>query len=89
MYYYARWFYMFDLILVLATVMSMENTEVDWLKATRISAGVTVVILLLVGLMPTTSEDDKKTTLGLRIILNGYGFTVALHLFLCVDLYLS
>jgi len=55
MYYYARWFYMFDLILVLATVMSMENTEVDWLKATRISAGVTVVILLLVGLMPTTS----------------------------------
>ena len=66
MYYYARWFYMFDLILVLATVMSIENTEIDWLKATRISAGVTVVILLLVGLMPTTSEDDKKTTLGLE-----------------------
>ncbi len=60
MYYYARWFYMFDLILVLAAVMSMENTEVDWLKATRISAGVTVVILLLVGLMPTTSEMTRK-----------------------------
>lgn len=64
--YYARWFYMFDLILVLATVISMENAEVDWLKATRISAGITVVILLLVGLMPNTSEVDNKTTFGLE-----------------------
>lgn len=67
--YYARWFYMFDLMLILATVISIENAEIHWLKATRLSVGITVVILALVGLMPykdTADASGVKTKIGLE-----------------------
>ncbi len=68
--YYARWFYILELMMIFATLKAFENKRVDWLKATRLSAGITVAILLLVGAMPYTdySQDEKNpvTKLGLE-----------------------
>lgn len=67
--YYARWFYILELVMVLATIKALENSEVDWLKATRLSAGITAVILLLIGFMPYTDQSDENnptTKIGLE-----------------------
>lgn len=66
--YYARWFYMFVLILSLITIKSLEDSEVDWNRAIRWSACITLGITLLIGLMPNTTEDDNEistTVIGL------------------------
>lgn len=68
--YYARWFYMIELVMVLATLIALENAKVDWLKATRLSAGITAVILVLIGFMPYKeySKDggESKQSFGLE-----------------------
>ena len=64
--YYARWFYMIELVMILATLNALENAEVDWLKATRLSAGITAVILILIGFMPNKeySQDGSEPTVS-------------------------
>lgn len=57
--FYARWYYMLTLIMALATVKALENKDVDWNRAFRWSAGITLGITLLIGLMPNTYEDDE------------------------------
>lgn len=68
--YYARWFYILELMMILATVRAFENKDVDWLKATRLSAGITAVILVLIGVMPysdySQNEQNPTTKLGLE-----------------------
>lgn len=56
--FYARWYYMFTLILVLATVKALEDNKTDWSRAFKWSAGITFAIVVLVGLMPNTYEND-------------------------------
>ena len=56
--FYARWYYMFTLILALATVKALEDKETDWGRAFRWSAGITFGMALLIGLMPNTYEDE-------------------------------
>lgn len=66
--YYARWFYMLVLMLVLATVKAFENDEVDWNRAVRWSVGITAGISVLIGLMPNkrTDSDDGSYILGVQ-----------------------
>ncbi|MGN0462935.1 MAG: YfhO family protein, partial [Ruminococcus sp.] len=68
--YYARWFYMIELVMVLATLIALENAKVDWLKATRLSAGITAVILVLIGFMPykeySKEGGEPKQSFGLE-----------------------
>ena len=70
--YYARWFYMPELIMVLATIEAMDNSETDWLKATRLTAGITVVVLCLVGLMPYTDYSENNEDGVVKIGLENY-----------------
>ncbi len=70
--YYARWFYMMELMMILATLKAIDNTETDWLKATRLSAGITVVILLLIGLMPYSDYSDNQSEPTTSIGLENY-----------------
>lgn len=65
--YYARWFYMLALMLVLATVFSLENCEADWPGAIKNTIYISLAIALPIGLMPKTSGsgEDKQTTIGL------------------------
>ena len=56
--YYARWFYMLVLMLVLATVRALESSETDWNRAVRWSVGITVGLALLIGLMPDKIENE-------------------------------
>lgn len=51
--YYARWYYMPILIMCLMTVQALEDPEINWISAFRWSFGITLVITLLVGLMPS------------------------------------
>lgn len=69
--YYARWFYMMVLMLVLATVLSFEQAEetpVNWRRAFGWSFGVTAAFALFIGLMPASwkpDEETEKLSLGL------------------------
>lgn len=56
--FYTRWYYMIVLMLVLATLKAVENSETDWNRAIRWSAGITVGMALLIGLMPSVTEND-------------------------------
>lgn len=68
--YYARWFYMITLFLILATLKCFDDEAepVEWERAIGWSGGVTVATALFIGLMPKSWTPDEKTgkiTLGL------------------------
>lgn len=56
--YYTRWFYMPILMFTLATVRAFEDAEADWNRAVRWTAGITLGMTLLIGLMPSVTEND-------------------------------
>lgn len=66
--YYARWYYMFTLMLSLATIISLDHTETDFKPGLIRTFVITAALTVLVGLMPekwfTDSEFDG--TLGLE-----------------------
>lgn len=63
--YYARWFYMLILMMILATVISLEEAKVDWSRALTWSGGITIGIALMIGLMPNGKETEEGSTIGL------------------------
>lgn len=64
--YYARWFYMLELMMVLATVQSLDRADIDWSTAFRWSAGITLAFTLAIGLIPQYhSKEDGFTDFGL------------------------
>ncbi len=60
--YYARWFYMPILIMVLMTVMALEDNKVKWGSAWAWSFGITLGITLLIGLFPKGQYADGTFT---------------------------
>ncbi len=65
--YYARWFYMITLMMSLCTLLSLESAGIDWKRAIKSTAVITLAIALPIGLLPKTtgSGNNKKTTIGL------------------------
>lgn len=61
--YYARWFYMFILLLCLATIIAMERRGVDYIRGVRITGAVTAAVILAIGLTP--KKTDEEWSLGL------------------------
>ncbi|MBQ6692953.1 MAG: YfhO family protein, partial [Clostridia bacterium] len=62
--YYARWYYMLTLMLVLATLRCFEQEErypVNWSRALGWSGGITAVFTVLIGLVPKKWEPDAET----------------------------
>lgn len=60
--YYARWFYMLTLMLILATLRCFdEDRQVEWPRAIGWSAGVTAAYALCIGLIPASWEPDKDS----------------------------
>ncbi len=59
--YYARWFYMLTLMMALATIMSLENTRVDWKRAIKWTVGITLAIALPIGLMTESKTENGET----------------------------
>jgi hypothetical protein len=57
-------------MMIVATLKALEENSTDWLKATRITVGITAVILCLIGFMPYTDysdgENSPKTYIGLE-----------------------
>ena len=64
--YYTRWFYMFVLMNVLATVIALERSsrDIDVERGTKWTAFITIIIAAVVGLTPTKA-DDGTIKLGL------------------------
>lgn len=56
--YYARWFYMLTLMMALATVVAIENSNTDWKRAITWSTSITVFIAVMIGLIPNGNEDS-------------------------------
>ncbi len=67
--YYARWFYMLTMMLILATLRCFEEEQrIEWSRAIGWSGGITAAIALFIGLVPkswTPDEETGKITLGL------------------------
>ncbi len=62
--YYARWYYMMVAMLVLATVLCLEEAEekpVEWKRAFGWSFGITAAFALFIGLMPKSWTPDEET----------------------------
>lgn len=60
--YYARWYYMLVLMLVLATVISFEDNEVNWWQGFRWTAGITAAFILAIGFIPGKTDGDGNVT---------------------------
>lgn len=63
--YYARWYYMPVLLMCLATVYCVENTEINWRSPYKWVTGITLATVLVIGLFPREMEDGKFTAFGL------------------------
>lgn len=79
--YYARWFYMLTLMLSLATVIAIENSNVKWKRAITWSTSITVFIALGIGLMPSGNEESDgsfQQTYGLEAYSDRFWIYVAI-----------
>ena len=63
--YYARWFYMPILIMCLATVTCIEDTEIDWSSPYKWTFGITAVFTLVMAFFPRQIENGKVIKWGL------------------------
>ena len=61
--YYARWFYMPILMMALATAITLEDKEINWKYGFNITAVITVIFAVVVGLFP--QKTDNGIVLGL------------------------
>lgn len=68
--YYARWYFMPILLIVLMTVNVAENKEIKLWSAYRWVAGITFAATLIIGFSPNDYEDGKIGRLGL--FTNGF-----------------
>jgi len=62
--YYARWYYMFIIILVLATMRSFQDDDdiqTNWKRAFGWTIGISAALALFVALMPQSWKPDEKT----------------------------
>ncbi len=70
--YYARWFYILTLFMILATLRCFQQedrTAVNWERAIGWSTGITAAFTLLIGLVPKSWTPDAETgklTIGLE-----------------------
>lgn len=81
--FYARWYYMLVLMLVLATVKALENRGTDWNRAICWSTGITLGIALLIGLMPNIVTEDDGTenfNLGVQATFDRYWIYVLMSM---------
>lgn len=60
--YYARWYYMLVLMIVLATVISFEDKEVNWWQGLKWTAGITAAFILVIGFLPAKTDGNGKVT---------------------------
>ena len=63
--YYARWFFMPVLMICLATVMGLEEKRADWKRAFRWTAGVTLLLLVILAFFPAKYSGGQVTEWGL------------------------
>lgn len=86
--YYARWFYMLTLMMSLATVIAIENSQTDWKRAITWSTVITMFIAIGIGLMPNGNEVDEESILeifGLEEYPERFWIYVAIAM-LCIAL---
>lgn len=57
--YYARWFYMPVLMMALATVMALEDREVEWNSAFKWVGFITLAFTLVIGFFPQKVDENK------------------------------
>lgn len=55
--YYVRWFFMFILMLSLSTAIALEDRNISFEKGFKQVGLITVIITLVVGFFPKTTED--------------------------------
>lgn len=57
--YYARWMYCLVLMMCLATVIALEDIEINWGVAIGVAMALTLFFTFAIGFMPIESKSDK------------------------------
>lgn len=57
--YYARWFFIPVLMMCLATVMALEDRNINWRTAYKWCAGVTLAFVAVIGFFPQKNSDNS------------------------------
>lgn len=81
--YYSRWFYMPILLMALATVISLEDEEVDWNRAFKWTSLITLFIAVAIGFLPkkiTNSAGEIEYKPGLYNYADRFFVYVAIAL---------
>lgn len=84
--YYARWYYMMVLMLVIATALCFEEadkTPVNWTRAFGWTFGITLFFTVIIGFMPeswTPDEETGKLSFGLMKLPERFWLFVAIAL---------
>lgn len=82
--YYARWFYMLTLIMILATVCSLDSVNINWKRALSWVTVITAAIAVGIGFMPTEEKNSQtgetETVYGLMEYPDRFWAYVAISL---------
>ncbi len=76
--YYARWFYMLVLLLVLATILSLDREDTDFRPSLKITFLITLAIGALIGFMPVKDSDNNVKGYGLEKMPDRFWIWVAI-----------
>lgn len=61
--YYARWFYMLTLMVIIVTVQSLERMkEIRFMRGFLPTTGITLAIAILIGLTPEETDADAQVS---------------------------
>ncbi|MBQ9082249.1 MAG: YfhO family protein [Clostridia bacterium] len=86
--YYARWYYMAELMWVFATVRAIEDDTCDFDRGWRWTFGITLAIACGIGLMPASIDSDGNIRIGLSKYPERFWAYVAISFVSLLVLYL-
>ncbi|MDO4731094.1 MAG: YfhO family protein [Clostridia bacterium] len=80
--YYARWYYMLVMMMILATVKAIESNKTKWRVSFKITFAITFIMSLLIGLMPIKKKVDgqEEISIGLMTYPDRFWLYVAIAL---------
>lgn len=87
--YYARWYYMMELMWIFATVRAVEDEDCDMERGFRWTFGITLAIACAIGLMPASIDADTgAVSIGLAKYPERFWTYVAVSFLSLLVLYL-
>lgn len=80
--YYARWFYILTLMIILSTMMALENKNTEWGRAVKWTAGIFLGVAVPIAFLTQKPLDNvEEQVIGLMKYPDRFWIYIALSLF--------